>query len=75
MTEAAKTTTTAKKPAPKAEAKPEAKTEAPKSGPKIDIKDRTIPSRSNGDLMENIFSWGLLTAMVGIFGVAIYSLI
>ena len=75
MTEAAKTTTTAKKSAPKAEAKAEAKTEAPKSGPKIDIKDRTIPSRSNGDLMENIFSWGLLTAMVGIFGVAIYSLI
>ncbi len=71
MTEAAKTTTTAKKPAPKAEAK----TEAPKSGPKIDIKDRTIPSRSNGDLMENIFSWGLLTVMAGIFGVAIYSLI
>ena len=70
MTEAAKTTAP-KKPAPKAEAK----TEAPKSGPKIDIKDRTIPARGDSDLMENIFSWGLLTAMVGIFAVAIYSLI
>jgi hypothetical protein len=70
MTEAAKTT------APKtATKKPAAKVEAPSAGPKIDIKDRTIPARGGSDLMENIFSWGLLTAMVGIFAVAIYSLI
>ena len=70
MTEAAKTT------APKtATKKPAAKVEAPSAGPKIDIKDRTIPARGGSDLMENIFSWGLLTAMVGIFAVAVYSLI
>ena len=65
MTEAAKTTTT-KKPAPKAE--------APKPAPKVEAKDRPAP-RGNGDLMENIFSWGLLAALGFIFIVAVASLI
>jgi hypothetical protein len=65
MTEAAKTTTT-KKPAPKAE--------APKPAPKVEAKDRPAP-RGNGDLMENVFSYGLLAALAAIFAYSIYALI
>ena len=64
MTEAAKTTT--KKPTPKAE--------APKPAPKVEAKDRPAP-RGNGDIVENVFSYGLLVALAAIFAYAIYALI
>jgi len=66
MTEAAKTKTPAKKPAPKAE--------APNPAPKVEAKDRPAP-RGNSDLLENLFSWGLLAALGFIFIVAVASLI
>ena len=66
MTEAAKTKTTTKKPAPKAE--------APKPAPKVEAKDRPAP-RGNSDIVENVFSYGLLIALAAIFGYAIYALI
>ena len=66
MTEAAKTKTTAKKPAPKAE--------APKPAPKVEAKDRPAP-RGNSDLVENVFSWGLLGALAVIFAVSVYTLL
>ena len=66
MTEAAKTKTPAKKPAPKAE--------APKPAPKVEAKDRPAP-RGNSDIVENVFSYGLLAALAAIFAYAIYALI
>ena len=72
MTEAAKTTTTKKPTTAKAETAPKA--EAPKPAPKVEAKDRPAP-RGNSDLLENLFSWGLLAALGFIFIVAVASLI
>ena len=66
MTEAAKTKTPAKKPAPKAE--------APKPAPKVEAKDRPAP-RGNSDIVENVFSYGILAALAVTFAVSIYTLI